>query len=77
MITTFISSLITGLICFFIGYKFNKKTGLDRIYYYVDKKEKAYKDDKFNPFLTGYNWAIKDVKKQINKIKSFEDTTDG
>jgi lysophospholipase L1-like esterase len=49
------------------------KISKSRIDYFLDKKDNEYNPnlDSFNLSAKGYNQAIKDVKKEIEKISEF------
>ena len=53
------------------------KISKSRIDYFLDKKDNEYNPnlDSFNLSAKGYNQAIKDVKKEIEKIADFEEIT--
>lgn len=48
-----------------------------RIDFFLDKKDKEYNTniDSFNLLAKGYNQAINDVKKELEKISEFEEMT--
>jgi len=53
------------------------KISKSRIDYFLDKKDKDYNPnlDSSNLIAKGYNQAIKDVKKEIERISDFEEMT--
>lgn len=53
------------------------KISKSRIDYFLDKKDNEYNPnlDSFNLPAKGYNQAIKEVKKEIEKIADFEEMT--
>jgi hypothetical protein len=53
------------------------KISKSRIDYFLDKKDNEYNPnlDSFNLLAKGYNEAIREVKKEVEKISEFEETT--
>ncbi|MCU4190271.1 hypothetical protein M9Q43_13990 [Flavobacterium sp. HXWNR29] len=53
------------------------KISKSRIDYFLDKKDNEYNPnlDSFNLLAKGYNEAIRDVKKEVEKISQFEEMT--
>ena len=53
------------------------KISKSRIDYFLEKKDNEYNPslDSFNLLAKGYNEAIRDVKKEVEKISEFEEMT--
>jgi len=53
------------------------KISKSRIDYFLDKKDNEYNPnlDSFNLLAKGYNEAIREVKKEVEKISEFEEMT--